>query len=724
MKHFGLLIVFVFLLENRRTVGWGNEPTPSDAQGLTQVITSSTPPNTNTQTFFYSFHPATTSTSPTSMPSCGVLSCDVLDKINLTLRCCFNGTTSRQQAQTCQTTLQIFRSDEHPPNAVLRKCKNVSSCTNSLNHFQTNLEDQILDSGNVQITVNDDYLKECKQSYEEDLTRRSIDNLNQLLERRNISESERRRLFLRASGFLEQTEVLLISSGNTGNERYVNSSRINFAVKRINLQSQRNPRQTPLLQLRGAKLQGIGLNPSNNLSQISLVAARIELPREIQEDAIKEGVYGDNVEVKEYPLDNVPVLSVSAFDQASYERVQINVSYVINIENDTTVQQYVTPKVKTSSNERIVLRSLRYVCKYFDIETERYLNNGCRPVFPNNTNASETSREVTCECNHTTIFAVLLAVESFTIPREVTILSYITQSFSTLCLLVTLVILIKLRKSIRSDRTIVQINLTLALMFLHFFSLFHDLAMSNDRMCEMITILKHFFILATAFWMFVEAFTLTIKITDRALALNSKNSTKYSLARYLIGWVLPATIVAVAAIAGFATDSYMDEVDNFGFKRCWLNPKNGVLLGSVVIPVALIYFVNLCLLVKVSVFVYQMSKASEKFRPAQEQVKNIEDKLLHIKATFKAIMLLFPVIGVPWIFSFLTGLESYEASVVFMYFNVIFNGLQGLMVLLVYCVFGSEIRKIWLRRMSHSIQDIVTFDKRKRTRTNTMTNLS
>ena len=58
-------------------------------------------------------------------------------------------------------------------------------------------------------------------------------------------------------------------------------------------------------------------------------------------------------------------------------------------------------------------------------------------------------------------------------------------------------VLINVRRLLKNDRIIVQINLTLALLLLHLFNLFHDLALLHFRSCEMIAILVHFFLLAT-----------------------------------------------------------------------------------------------------------------------------------------------------------------------------------------------------------------------------------
>ena len=63
--------------------------------------------------------------------------------------------------------------------------------------------------------------------------------------------------------------------------------------------------------------------------------------------------------------------------------------------------------------------------------------------------------------------------------------------------MVVIAILTYVRNLVKSDRTVVQINLAGALLFLHAANIFHDLALENDRSCEMISVLIHYFLLAS-----------------------------------------------------------------------------------------------------------------------------------------------------------------------------------------------------------------------------------
>ena len=80
------------------------------------------------------------------------------------------------------------------------------------------------------------------------------------------------------------------------------------------------------------------------------------------------------------------------------------------------------------------------------------------------------------------------------------------EAISVLFLLSTLIVLINVRRKLNNDRTIVQINLSLALLLLHIFNLFHDLALLHKQTCEAIAVLIHFCFLASGNQMFLPFF--------------------------------------------------------------------------------------------------------------------------------------------------------------------------------------------------------------------------
>lgn len=71
------------------------------------------------------------------------------------------------------------------------------------------------------------------------------------------------------------------------------------------------------------------------------------------------------------------------------------------------------------------------------------------------------------------------------------------QSLSTMCLFLAFAILLKSRSHIQSDRTLVQICLTVALMLFHAMHLLHDVFRSNKHLCEFGAVAAHYFLLAS-----------------------------------------------------------------------------------------------------------------------------------------------------------------------------------------------------------------------------------
>lgn len=66
-----------------------------------------------------------------------------------------------------------------------------------------------------------------------------------------------------------------------------------------------------------------------------------------------------------------------------------------------------------------------------------------------------------------------------------------------LCLLITVLILTKVRKHFRSDRIVIQISLSVSLLLLHILTLLHEIAIMNEITCVGLAILTHYFLLTT-----------------------------------------------------------------------------------------------------------------------------------------------------------------------------------------------------------------------------------
>ena len=96
------------------------------------------------------------------------------------------------------------------------------------------------------------------------------------------------------------------------------------------------------------------------------------------------------------------------------------------------------------------------------------------------------------------------------------------EAISVLFLFLTLIVLINVRKKLNNDRTIVQINLVLALLLLHIFNLFHDLALLHEQICEATTVLIHFCFLASGNDMFLLLFFCNDLLLQKIFEITTK----------------------------------------------------------------------------------------------------------------------------------------------------------------------------------------------------------
>nr|CAB3250678.1 probable G-protein coupled receptor 133 [Phallusia mammillata] len=131
------------------------------------------------------------------------------------------------------------------------------------------------------------------------------------------------------------------------------------------------------------------------------------------------------------------------------------------------------------------------------------------------------------------------------------------------------------------------------------------------------------------------------------------------------------------------------------YYKCWLGTQFGTHQAAVIIPMAVIYVINIIIAIRVIWFIHKLRAGPNNTGQTERNTK--EDAA----AAVKVFLMLFPVLGLAHIFGILTNIRPYEASVVFMYINVIVNGLQGLFLLLVYCVFGVDVRDAAIRLLQN-----------------------
>lgn len=117
-------------------------------------------------------------------------------------------------------------------------------------------------------------------------------------------------------------------------------------------------------------------------------------------------------------------------------------------------------------------------CVYWNFNTDNWSNEGCHLV------PSETDpRHTVCECHHLTNFAALLDISG----REQnnymkSLLTYIFCSVSVLCLLISIILMLKIgnirfnihndRFRCKTNRTVINFNIAICLLMINFLTMF------------------------------------------------------------------------------------------------------------------------------------------------------------------------------------------------------------------------------------------------------------
>jgi len=405
---------------------------------------------------------------------------------------------------------------------------------------------------------------------------------------------------------------------------------------------------------------------------------------------------------------NTSILSFSLFahseKQGGLIKISVPVHTVFDLSDDHTAVKF------QKFNRKITPSGITAQCCYLDApldSTFRWSYKGCKAI-------ETSSKRINCFCNHTTSFGILLAIRSVAIPPAVNVFTVVVEVISTVALAVTSSLLLWLRQSLQSDRTWIQINLSLSLMMLHLFFLLGNLALKIGvpSFCEAVTALSHFFTISSAVWMLNEGFVLYMK--------TCKHTLKFSLERIqrrlvVAGWAIPCLYVGACAAVGLSVGVYMDESAAYRqekdkgissdesvakYDHCWLSFTSKMIYVAIV-PLALIFSATTALLIRTADTVRKMTEDAKHLRPridiGNKKIPSAKSDAVHqVKLALNAVVTLIPVLGVPWLFGFLVNVPS--AEIPFLIIHGVLNGLQGLFVFFIYCVKNEKFRGVFRRK--------------------------
>ncbi|KAJ7381334.1 G-protein coupled receptor [Desmophyllum pertusum] len=302
-------------------------------------------------------------------------------------------------------------------------------------------------------------------------------------------------------------------------------------------------------------------------------------------------------------------------------------------------------------------------CVFLD-DNESWSQSGCvvHKLSPSHTE---------CHCYHMTSFAVLMdvhgAYEGDAIAEDhevaLTIVSIVGCLIAFICYVTLLFAFYFLRR--RTETLYIHMNLVAAQSLAIFFFLVAYPGVRIKDVCFALAVLLHYFQLASFCWMLVEGINL-LRGMVKVFRVTSRLRT-YSL----FAWGIPALVVALTA--SISRHEYLR--DNF----CWISHR---VIWSFAGPVALVLLINLTVLVVAIKIVVK--------RTHYKQTNTMSTALeLEIRAAFKTLVILVPLLGVTWLLGFIS---IHNNSLVFQYLFAIINSMQGLYFLIAQYCFDDDIK--------------------------------
>ncbi|KAM4722755.1 cadherin EGF LAG seven-pass G-type receptor 3 [Rhinophrynus dorsalis] len=347
------------------------------------------------------------------------------------------------------------------------------------------------------------------------------------------------------------------------------------------------------------------------------------------------------------PVMNSPIVSVSVLWNQSFIHGNLEVPLIVEFRLLETVNRSKPICVQWNQSSKVD-------------PPGSWTAKDCDLVYRNTTH-------VRCQCSQFGTFGVLMDGSH----REqlegdletLAIVSYSSLSISLGALLATFSILTFL-KGLKSNTRGIHSNIAVALFFAELLFLLGINRTESEFLCTVIAILLHYFFLSTFAWLFVEGLHIYRMQTE-------VRNVNYGAMRfyYAIGWGVPAIITGLAV--GLDPEGY----GNPDF--CWISIHDK-LVWSFAGPIAVVIVLN-------GVMFLMVAKLS--CSPGQKETKK-KSVLMTLRSSF--ILLLF--ISTTWLFGLLAVNNSILA---FHYLYIILCCLQGLAVLVLFCVLNEEVQEAW-----------------------------
>ncbi|XP_073722060.1 adhesion G-protein coupled receptor F1-like [Misgurnus anguillicaudatus] len=303
-------------------------------------------------------------------------------------------------------------------------------------------------------------------------------------------------------------------------------------------------------------------------------------------------------------------------------------------------------------------------CVFWNFDLNHWDSTGCKVK-------SLENNMVTCECDHTTSFSILMSPFAIDNPA-LDYITYIGVAISLASLLMCLFIeMIVWKSATRNDTSYMRhvsiVNIAVSLLIANICFIIAAAIADQEQpislgRCSPVVFFMHFFYLAVFFWMFILALLLLYRTV---IVLSQLSRAKMVAIAFTVGYCAPL-LIAVITVASTAGHQHYVTKEN----ACWLNWYESKALLAFVIPALTIVAFNLLVLIVVVRWIRGIGATTQ------------SDEKHTLVVIVQCVAILTPIFGLTWGFGIGT-MVSHDFSIHVMF--AIFNSLQGFFVL----VFGT-----------------------------------
>ncbi|XP_054153265.1 adhesion G protein-coupled receptor E3-like [Oppia nitens] len=376
--------------------------------------------------------------------------------------------------------------------------------------------------------------------------------------------------------------------------------------------------------------------------------------------------------------------------EGSNDKRNVNTNIVAfsirNTHNSTRLPHNVSPvKISVKHHKQLVFGD-KMSCVYWNFQQMKWSSEGCW------LKTSESNRQITvCECNHLTNFAALMDVSGRETNTKVKdILTKVCCGLSIVCLIITIAFLTLIR-TLRNRRNNITSNLCVCLLIVNLLVVFGMDLTEYNVLCETVSTLLLYSILASFSWMLMEGYHLYQMIV---LVFSNIGHLRL-IYLYAIGYGSPLVITLCTILAiGF------NEVKQNDSYFCWISsPTHPYRVWAVAGPALVVILAN-------TVIMYfalrEAFSAKMKKKQIQEkditvssannsQIINISEKLSQSFSWMKGFVSLVIMLGITWI-SFLLYIHEFGQH--FSYIFIVLNGLQGVFIFTFQILLNEKARNV------------------------------